>query len=116
MIASHVFFKRMYIAEQKSDSSFCDFKLKNQIKKKKIQDAAVGRCSSRQVFLKFFAIFTTYNIVNILTFTVATSSFTKKRLQYSCFPVNIVKFRKFWRMLYGSRKTEVIHQEFLQNI
>ena len=53
MIALHVFFKRMSTAKQKSNSSFCDFKLKNQItKEKKIQDAVVGRCSSKQVFLK----------------------------------------------------------------
>ena len=53
MIALHVFFKRKSTAEQKPDSRFCEFKLKNQIRKEKeFQDVAVGRCSSKQVFLK----------------------------------------------------------------
>ena len=53
MIPLHVFFKRMSTTEQKSDSSFCDFILTNQIKKEKeFPDAAVSRCFSKQVFLK----------------------------------------------------------------
>ena len=53
MIPLHVFFKRMSTTEQKSDSSFCDFILTNQIKKEKeFPDAAVRRCFSKQVFLK----------------------------------------------------------------
>ena len=41
--------------------------------------------------LKNFAIFTAFNIANIVVFTVAAYNFTKKRLQHSCFPVNIAK-------------------------
>ena len=53
MIPLHVFFKRMSTTEQKSDSSFCDFILTNQIKKEKeFPDGAVSRCFSKQVFLK----------------------------------------------------------------